>query len=184
MPHSSPRPFEQSLLRAIDLEDDHIGHFRTWALRLRPFDLSLARILDLQADEMDEHKRMLLDCSKPLTHPLRSRNASVHQRPAGAEHFFVLNETGATTILHKARALKEEARNFYLQCTQTETGSARLIRVYQTLQNLKDSHVQILLEAQEGFAAKHHRTLAATHQRFPKAMCKPDRRWPDRSLSC
>ncbi|WP_026291884.1 hypothetical protein, partial [Marinobacterium rhizophilum] len=63
MPHSSSRPFEQSLLRAIDLEVDHIGQFRTWALRLRPFDLSLARILDLQADEMDEHKRMLLDCS-------------------------------------------------------------------------------------------------------------------------
>jgi hypothetical protein len=186
MPNSSRLPFQQSLSRAIDLEDDHISQFRTWALRLRPFHLSLARILDLQADEMDDHKRMLLDCSRMRTNHLRNRPiATTHQSPAAAEHFFVLNVTGATTILEKARALKEEARNLYRYCVLTEAENTRLIREYQALQKFKDSHIQILLETQAGFASKHHQISAMTRtgaclRRFRI----PDRQLPAHSMSC
>jgi hypothetical protein len=168
MPHSNPLPFERSLPIAINLEDEHIGRFRTWALRLRPFDMSLARILDLQADEMGDHKRMLLDCSTTQTSHLWSRPTfTVHRSPIATEHFFVLNATGATTILDRARALKEEARNFYLQCMQMEADSSKLIRVYQTLQKFKDSHAQILLEAEEGFFS---RVSTSRHQHLPEAI--------------
>lgn len=185
MPYSHTQSLQQSLSRAIDLEDDHIGRFRTWALRLRPFDMSLARILDLQADEMGDHKRMLLECTKARINHFRNHPTSIaHRGPATAEHFFVLNATGATTILEKARALKEEARNFYLQCMLTEADSSRLIKAYQALQRFKDCHIQILLEAQAGFASKHHRISNVTHQRFPEASCQPDRECPDGSLSC
>jgi hypothetical protein len=130
--------------------------------------MSLARILDLQADEMGDHKRMLLDCSTTQTSHLWSRPTfTVHRSPIATEHFFVLNATGATTILDRARALKEEARNFYLQCMQMEADSSKLIRVYQTLQKFKDSHAQILLEAEEGFFS---RVSTSRHQHLPEAI--------------
>ncbi|NVK41285.1 MAG: hypothetical protein HWE39_08575 [Oceanospirillaceae bacterium] len=104
MPHTAPQALVQSLFRAIELEDDHIHRFRTWALRLRPFDLSLARILDLHAEEMRDHKRMLLDCSTTQTRQPRNLPVITTLQAPTTENFFIVNPTGAATILEKARA--------------------------------------------------------------------------------
>lgn len=149
----SPRP---SLAQAIDLENDHIGHFRTWALRLRPFDPGLSRLLDLQVEEMDDHRRMLLDLwENPTGHRGHLSRPLLHQDPPDAKHFFVLDTRSANGILEHARTLKEKALHYYQHCALGQPEASTLGGVFRTLQTSKDVHLQILREAQAGFASRH-----------------------------
>ncbi len=155
MQPSSPMRLQNSLSQSIDLEDHHIGRYRTWALRLRPFAPDLALILDMQAREMDDHKGALLrHAGRRPGHRASSRNAAVDKDPAGSEHFFVLNAHFAAEILEKALALKEEARQFYQQCLLSEPQGSQLARLYQNLCSFKATHLQILLDAQGYFESK------------------------------
>jgi len=149
-------PCRPSVLRAIDLENHHIAHFRTWALRLRPFDTGLSRLFDLQVEEMDDHRRTLLDLSAAeLPEKARYSAPAVHGHPAGTEHFFVLDTRGAATILDQAGSLKEKALNCYRHFALEVPEASALGSVFSALQRSKVAHLQILRETQSSYPLQH-----------------------------
>lgn len=147
---------QASVWQAINIENEHIAHFRTWALRLRPFDSGLSRLLDLQVEEMDDHRRTLLDLTAASLPDNRGRTAvPVQGHSPFTAHFFVLDGRDAAVILHKARSLKEKALRCYSEFALTEPTGSTLGGVFSSLQRSKDAHLQILQEAQAGYALQH-----------------------------
>lgn len=179
MQPSSPMLPQQSLSQAIDLEDHHISRYRAWALRLRPFDPDLALILDMQAREMNDHKGALLrHAGNRPGHRASPRNADLNKDPAGSEHFFVLDAHVAAAILEKALALKEQARHCYQQCLLSEPQGSQLGGLYQNLCSFTETHIQILLDAQECFESKRRPRpflsgARLTGQRYAGSVQKP-----------
>lgn len=156
MPTITSLPRRSPVLRAIDLEIDHIAHFQTWALRLRPFDPGLSRLLDLQVEEMDEHRRTLLGLSATqLPEKVRYRAPSAYGHALGTGHFFVLDPRGAAAILNQARELKEKALHSYRHFALEAPAQSTLGSVFCDLKRSKGAHLRILREAQTGYALQH-----------------------------
>ena len=145
----------ETIDKAIVIESSHIKSYRKWALRLRTFSPELGVILQAQADEMEEHRNMLTQHAGNLTHEtIASLEANTVDDAISASHFFIVDSGTARSVLTKAIELKNEAREFYKKCTINELGDSGLINLYNNLTTSKETHIQILVEAQDRIRAR------------------------------
>lgn len=122
---------------AIEVEASNAHRYREWADRFRPFNDSVSVLLDDMAIQSDKHGDDLRSShGEQFDDPVRSadpREIAAHgENAVGAgEHFFVIDNGMAHSILTSAIHTLSKVRSFYKTIFMT-TKSAALRKVYES----------------------------------------------------
>lgn len=127
---------------------------RDAANRIYPYDPGISQLLDALATERDQQRSQLQSLLHALFGTLADINSPCRRRlrNLAGGHFFVIDRSGALTLLKRAARLEQRASLFYAQCADNER-YMQLHRLYRHLARYDAQRTEVLMDAAQTFTA-------------------------------
>ena len=139
---------------AISIEEHNRDRYREWSKRFCAYDQGASTILDELAEEEESHRQYLIKHYLELfgENIIRIDPTEVEEdlelQKLPNEHFFVIDNSMAKSILETALHNEEVAMKFYINVLAS-THDPKLRAVYKPLAEFEADHVRLLEEKLE-----------------------------------
>ncbi len=138
----------QALALGIAIERHNAERFQEWALRFRAYDTAMALFLEALVVEERDHERQLVALYRetfneppppPGETPPELLQDYLPRFAAFGEHFFIINEWGAYSLLSAALDIERCTRDFYASL-QRRTADPVQAQMYRRLSAFEAEH--------------------------------------------